>query len=660
MRLTLDIECYRNYFLAMFCTEDGKTKSFEMFNDGKGFDRQAMYKLMTHPDVELVTYNGINYDFPIIHLALAGRSNSEMKDASDAIIVEGLRSWQFYKHFDLNQMSCNHVDLIEVAPGMASLKIYGGRLHSKKLQDLPLDPSVLIQEDQLDLMRKYCKNDCMTTWDLYNELSPQIDLRRKMSQEYGTDLRSKSDAQIAEAVLKTEYKKITGDLPSKIEFSKGSFKYEPPAYIKFITPDLQKKFNAICNADIKIKPTGHVEMPDVIKNMKIKLGTSTYNLGIGGIHSQESTMVHKSNDTHVLIDRDVTSYYPNLMINMGMNPGGFEEHFIPIYKSILDRRIEAKRNKDSVTSDALKITLNGTFGKTANKYSTLYAPDMMLRITLTGQLSLLMLIEALEKLDIPVVSANTDGIVINCPRVKEPMLNKVITAWEKRTNLNTEETRYAALYARDVNNYIAVKEDGGVKTKGEYSKSGIWKNAQNDICSEAVIEYLTKGTSCAQTIRECRDITKFLTIRKVTGGAVKDGELLGKAVRWYYSTETETGIHYVKNNNVVAKSEFALPIMNLPEEFPDDIRYDWYIAEAESMLVDLGAIPPLTYEKVPRKNSKAWKELVANGDLREDIKGRWVWKEPYKHRSGGLFDGTASRGVSSAIQHLGHHEATMQ
>jgi hypothetical protein len=53
-----------------------------------------------------------------------------------------------------------HFDIQEPAPAvMISLKLYGGRLHSKKLQDLPIDPHATLTKDQTEILRKYCVND---------------------------------------------------------------------------------------------------------------------------------------------------------------------------------------------------------------------------------------------------------------------------------------------------------------------------------------------------------------------------------------------------------------------------------------------------------------------------------------------------------------------
>lgn len=627
MRLFLDIEVYRNYFLALFMTEQGKVKRFEIFNgDDSKFDPEEILRLMTAEGVELVTFNGNSFDIPVLTYALVTPDTVKIKKVSDKIIERGIKPWHFYRDEGLQAPKIDHIDLIEVSPGRVGLKTYGGRMGSQRLQELPLPPDSTISEEQVPLLRAYCRNDTQVTMDLYSSLREQIELRRAMSAEYGVDLRSKSDAQIAEAVLKAEFERLTGDTPVRVEPNYSSFYYSPPDYIQFSTPELKEALQVVCEAEMVLdEDTGHVKMPKDIDNLKIKIGGSNYKLGIGGLHSQESEAAHYSNEEFVLIDRDVESYYPRMMLNMNMQPGGFGAYFNEVYGKILDERLAAKHAGDKVKSNSLKIVLNGTFGKTSNRYSALYSPDFMIRTTITGQLTLLMLIEALEGFGVSVVSANTDGIVIKCPRSKRSDVEHLIAKWEKRTGLKTEETVYRALYSRDVNNYIAVKEDGSYKAKGVYAPVSLSKNPQNPICAEAVAALLTKGTPIKKTVRECTDIRKFLTLRAVTGGAVKDGQLIGKVVRWYYATGVEGAIHYAKNGNMVPRSETARHLMDLPETLPDDINYDWYEAECEEILMDIGAKPRPLVEKIPRKNSKAWKELQEAGKIRENNKGKWEW-----------------------------------
>jgi len=629
MRMFMDLEVYQNYFLALFMTEQGKVRRFEIFDgDDSTFNRDEILKLLTNEDVEIVTFNGNNYDVPIITFALITPDTAEIKAASDRIIVGGMRSWEFYQDEGLAPPKMNHIDLIEIAPGQVGLKIYGGRLGSKWLKELPIHHDAVLTSEDVALIRQYCRNDTLVTQMLYNSLSDEIELRRNMSDEYRVDLRSKSDAQIAEAVLKSEFSRMTGELPEKVKSTVTSFLYDPPSYITFTTEQLQHVLEVTRTAEMVIDPdSGHVKMPKTIANLKIEIGDSRYKLGIGGLHSQESTVAHRSNKDVVLIDRDVESYYPRMMLNMNMEPGGFGKFFNPVYEGILQERLAAKHAKDMVKSNSLKIVLNGTFGKTSNKYSTLYSPEFMIRTTITGQLTLLMLIERLEGFGVPVVSANTDGIVIKCPRDKREDVNNIIAQWETETGLKTEETVYRALYSRDVNNYIAVKENGTAKAKGVYAPVSLRKNPQTPICAEAVILYLTEQVPLSVTIKDCPDVSKFLTLRTVNGGAEKDGEKIGRVVRWYYAKGEKGAIHYVSNGNMVPRTEGAKPLMLLPDELPDDIDYDWYLRECDEILMSIGAKPRPFVEKLPRRNSKEWKALLDNGKLKETGKGKWGWAE---------------------------------
>ena len=173
----------------------------------------------------------------------------------------------------------------------------------------------------------------------------------------------------------------------------------------------------------------------------------------------------------------------------------------------------------------------------------------------------------------------------------------IISVWEERTNFKTEETNYSALYSRDINNYIAVKTDGKCKTKGAYAnpwndpKSAIFrfhKNPQTTICIEAIIDFITNRSSIEHYITSNREIEKFISVRNVKGGAVKDSVYLGKVVRFYYAKGERGYIEYKKNGNKVPKSDGAKPLMDLPIEFPNDIDYSWYIKEAEKILYELG------------------------------------------------------------------------
>jgi hypothetical protein len=214
----------------------------------------------------------------------------------------------------------------------------------------------------------------------------------------------------------------------------------------------------------------------------------------------------------------------------------------------------------------------------------------MIQTTITGQLALLMLIERLELAGISVVSANTDGVVVYCPKSKADLMGNIAFEWMLDTSYELERNDYKLIASRDVNNYCAVTTSGKTKGKGVFAAGGLMKNPDCNIVFEAVAQYLAKGTAIETTIRQCSDITKFITVRKVTGGATWNGELLGKSVRFYYSNKVPSDqcIHYAKNSNKVPKSDGAIPVMTLPDSLPNDVDYQRYCEAAQQLLIEVG------------------------------------------------------------------------
>ncbi len=550
----------------------------------------------------LIGFNSTEYDMPMIQCALKGYTAEQLHSAS-LDIIGGMKPREFAEKHDLSRHNFDHVDLIQVAPLKASPKIYAGRLHCKKMQDLPIDPYAEVTAEQAALLVEYCGNDLENTAVLFDELAAQITLRSQLSKQYNVDLRSRSDAQVAEHIIAAEIQKINGARPGRPQNLEGtSFRYKVPDFVSYRLPQLQSMLERVRAAEFVVSATGHSTLPPELEAI-IRIGGCSYRMGIGGLHSSETCVAHLASDRTWLIDRDVTSYYPAIILNQGLYPQHLGEAFLQVYRSLVDRRIAAKKAGDKSTAESLKIAVNGSFGKLGNKWSVLYAPDLMIQVTLTGQLSLLMLIEMIEASSvITVLSANTDGVLIKCQKSLYPVLTDIIAKWEAITGFTTEETRYDAVYSKDVNNYLAIKTDGGVKGKGLYAnpweKEGpnvykLQKNPSTTIVIEAVVARLRDGIPLEKTIGDCRDIRKFLSVRAVTGGATIGKEYLGRAVRWYYSRERGSVLQYKKatkhgTHNKVPKTDGSKPLMELPDEFPADVNYDWYVAEAKSVLGNIG------------------------------------------------------------------------
>ena len=584
--IILDTECYRDFFLLAFYNIDtGGTLTIRLTAD-QPFDKKTALNIMAKNTT--VSFNGLGYDLPLIVLACSGASNEELKDLSDKLIKSN-KSWEVIRNSQIVIPDWDHIDIMNVAPGMAGLKTYAGRIHAQKLQDLPYDPEKILTGDDMDELEKYCINDLHLTSILYQTLLPQIELREKMGEQYGLDLRSKGDAQIAEAVLKHELESV-GVRIARPSIPEGTtFKYYAPDWIHFEDPVLQQLYNDAMNTEFKIQPSGAVAIPEKL-GRKVAYNDAEYTIGIGGLHSNETGTTIKCGADDVLFDVDFASYYPSIILGERYYPKHLGEEFLKIYSNIVKRRLAAKASGDMVTANSLKIVVNSSFGKFGSKYSFLYAPNLLIHVTLTGQLGLLMLIEHITQAGGRAVSANTDGVVILCPRSRLESVREAMFRFELISGFDLEETHYKSIHIESVNNYMAVKTNGSVKGKGTFAETGMMKNPQYSICAEAAREYVSQSIDVEQYITGCSDVRKFLSLRKVTGGAVWDGEEVGKVVRWYVSNNGKAQpILYKTNGNKVPRTDRAVPMMDISvNTIPKDLDREWYINETKKMLERTG------------------------------------------------------------------------
>lgn len=583
----LDIELYPNYFLVCIEYANGGRVYFEA-DETNGFNNRKLLWILQNN--LCYTFNGNNYDIPLIKCWLLSSSVSVAKlhQASVDIIDHALRMYDLYKRFRINgyDVIWNHVDLKELPRGVDGLKTYAARLNVKELEDLPYDPYAKLTPDQKTKVLRYCWKDVFNTTVLKNNLQEQISIREKMSLNYGVDLRSKSDAQIAEAVIGKELwaKYHINAKKAKLDTT-YSFKYNVPDFVKFKTPVLQAALEVIRTLDFTLSEYGQVQMPAVLTKMKLKIGKTVYKLGLGGLHSTEKWIHENTCDLFTLIDRDVASYYPYLILTQGLYPKHLTSAFLLVFKDIVETRIKAKHSGDTVTADTLKIVVNGSFGKFGDPHSILYSPDLMIQVTLSGQLYLLMLIEQMVLDGHSVISGNTDGFVTKIRRDEKHDFDKRIAEWEALTGLSTEETEYSRYYGRDVNNYVAVKPGGKTKLKGCFAETGISKSPSGSIIFEAVANFISRGADIDTTIRTCTDLGKFIFLRTVKGGAIDQrGNILGKTVRWYLSKNEYSPIRYKSDNSKVAMSDGGRVVLDLPDEFPSDISYVSYTQQANTIL----------------------------------------------------------------------------
>lgn len=650
---TNDTECYPNYWLAKF--RDVDTKQMVKVEMYQGMPLNVPLLVQLLHSATIITFNGLGYDMIMLSAAVTGRfDNDAMKRLNDYIFANKfMRSWEVAREWGFQIIDIDHIDLMPLVPGeteakaYAGLKIMGGRLGCRKLQDLPYSPNEVLTFDQMMKVDEYCGNDLELTEALYFALKEDIETRIEMTEQYGVDMRSKSDAQIAEAAIRKLLGLSYGDvkrLNAAAQKPPGfTWTYTPPAFLQFQTPEMREAFSRVLNTRFSLSATNQIEAPSLI-GYEVGFAGAVYAMGVGGLHSQEKGTIHRAGIDAVITDVDAASFYPSIIRILKLFPAHIGPIFLQHYCEWIDTRLAHKAAKRKRKANTYKIKLNGSFGKTKEAHSVLFDPVMFTQIVITGQLSLLMLIERLHLAGVRAIQANTDGVVLKCHPAQVAARDAVVKQFEADTGFQMEYTPYIMLASRDVNSYMAFKPDLEVKTKGEYADdpiSRLAKNPANQICLDAMKAYIISGTPLETTIRGCSDIRKFVTVRKVQGGGswVKetvnaklvtekrailkeygwnsdpkgqawyrpDGfsaprttdqayrtvvgeqprEVIGKTVRWYYGAG-QRGHICTPKGGMVAKSQGAKPCMELPAVLPPDIAYEWYVAEAQSMLRDLG------------------------------------------------------------------------
>lgn len=620
-KVMFDVETYPNYFLLVFLFKGEYSVYFEMRNNQPFLNQQACAYIFNN--FVLVGFNSNNYDLPLVEHFLSGQAtNTSLYQFSKRLIESGERAWIVQKDYPrLISAMRNSYDLMEVAPdpNKVSLKTYAARLLVDDIQDLPFNPHKRLTDSEIDILLRYCLKDVKNTYTLNSALKTEVEMREFMSKQYRMDLRSLSDAQIGERVVAALCEKRLGREIPRPDISKivgTSFKYILPDYIKFQTPVLQKAAELVSTLDFFINDKGSPILPKELAEYEIKIGSTSYNLQIGGLHSQESTQAYVCDENHRLSDVDVDSFYPFIIINNKYFPQFIGEVFLEVYKhDLVEPRLDYKHKAadESYTKEeraifkqlanSLKIVINGIYGKLGNLYSKVYSPEFLVSVCLTGQLSLLMLIERLEIAGLKVISANTDGIVIYYDVKQRDSFDKIVKQWERDCSFTTEENFYHALYSRDVNNYIAIKSDKDCQVKKATKLKGVYtdywyrdvnsfrmKNTPSVIvCRQAVVDYLMNNTPIEETIYKCDELMKFTFLQNVTGGGVYRGEHFGRVARYYKSNTSFDGIFAASSGNTVPNSQNSKLCLKVPKEMPVDVDYDFYIDYARNILYDIGA-----------------------------------------------------------------------
>ncbi len=468
----MDYETLKNCFTGVF--EHYKTTETKVFvihdlrndiNDFISFLEDNINKKEWH-----ISYNGLAFDGQVTHyiidnhqdwLDLSGCevANVIYRYAQRCIQKSNKKEFSDYPQW---KMKIGQIDVFKLhhwdnPAKRSSLKWIQYSMDWENILDMPIHHETEITtQEQINTILEYCINDVRSTKEIYNRSKSQIGLRKELTMTYNINMFSASEPRISKEIF-GYYLSQNLNIPKrdlrKMRTHRDTIKVSDIILpcVSFTSDEfksLHARFNAL-----------EVNASNLKGSFKYKIdykGVKTH-FGLGGAHGAAKKGIYESSEDLVILSSDVTSFYPNLAIKNKWSPGHFpKEEFCNQYEWFFEER--KKIPKSNPMNYVYKIILNSTFGLSNDINSFFYDPELCLRITINGQLTLMMLYEQIME-RIPGAVAllqNTDGVETIIPREHIDLYMEICKEWEDKTNLNLEHDEYQKLVLADVNNYIGV------------------------------------------------------------------------------------------------------------------------------------------------------------------------------------------------------------
>lgn len=642
-----DIEVFPNVFhctvknsetgqLYMFEISQRKNQLDELVQFFHTVNEQHNWNDLYTIDIQLNTdkmfcgYNNLHYDNAIINYIIDYYNVMKYKGCrticrsifnlskvittSSEDNIDAWKKWKYatyFESFDLLTMLYSN----KLRVGLKEMQV---TMQYKNVQEFVCDWRADLPEKEIDSMIEYNINDVNSTEELLNRCKKDVDLRIAIEDEYKVRVLSKDGVNIGMKILTQKYLEKTGQTWQDIKDLRSPMSVIPLKdvilpFIKYDSPILQKVLSDMKQQIVSPGRKGY-ENKFVFEGLR-------YSVGVGGIHSVNDPEIIIPREDEMLIDIDVASLYPSMLIEYEFYPKHLGKEFLEVYRQIKDERIEAKHKGDKVKNETLKLALNGLSGNLQNEHNFCYSPFAAMQIRINGQLLLLMLAEKLTQIGCRIVQANTDGLFVLLKKSVYDQVNKICKDWEQLTRLTLEEDRFKAMYQYAINDYFAITEDNKVKEKGMFITTvKLGKGLTPKIIPKAVINFFKDGVPVEDTIKGCKDIRDFLMSEKT--GKQWHVEYMNKEQqrtnRFYASTDGGylwkwkggdiEEDNYVWDNNIQSYKEQGKRIVNTPKQYQnmltasgvtllnylDDkpieerkINYRYYIMEAYKIIREL-------------------------------------------------------------------------
>jgi hypothetical protein len=562
-RVVYDIETYPNCFTACFSPLDSDGGYVFEISDRRD-DSAALLRYLETLRL-MVGFNNMGFDWPILQY-LREMPNAKAPEIYEfAMRIIGCEDRFAFIIWNpvIAQVDLYRIHHFDNRAKATSLKKLQFNMRSNLVQDLPFPVGTFLSFPEIDVLLKYNVHDVLETKTFWFKSQDKIKLREaieplwmnasdtKLGRNYfirelenaGVQTHTRPEDGGRKQPIVTQY-------PDGVTLGKIIF-----PYLWFQDAQIQQALEVFKTVKVVDTiapdgtlsrcanlPTGADGLPVVFKEYKFTLDGVEITMGLGGLHgSIERKLVEGCG---IILDLDVTSFYPSISIRNRVFPAHLGLKFCEVYQKLLERRLQTA--KGTPENGAIKLALNSVFGSAGSPYTCFYDLAFMLGITINGQFLILSLAEILLRVPgVRLIQVNTDGITIVVPEDKADEVHELYMAWQAATQLPLEANRYSRLWIRDVNNYIAEYTNGKRKRKGCYQAERDWhQNHSMPVVRMAAEASMCDGIPIEQYLREHKDPWDFmmrLDLTKTSRLVLDDGrELLG-VVRYYVSPTGHSG-----------------------------------------------------------------------------------------------------------------------
>ena len=490
-------------------------------------------------------------------------------------------------------------------------------------------------------MMVYNKNDVFIVCEIVRLNPDEVKSRYTISHAYNVDVLSSSRSSIADTLFEKFYTKFSGVNPR--DWKGKQTVRTIMSFNKVIFPNIEFKTKELQQALAEMKQVKITKVGKDAFTKDVRIGDLTYTIATGGLHTQDIPMeiwsttefLNNSSPTGGDNDRkytiyhvDVASFYPRIMAEYMVAPEHLNaKAFAAMVRFMMDRRVYIKHSDeeiiDGIVKDiyalVLKIVINSIYGKFSYEFGDTYDRLATLKVTINGQLMLIMLCEALELAGIRVLSGNTDGIMIKVYEDLEDTAKQIIDDWQKKTKMLSDVDVLDCLIERDINNYIAVfrvdkkgKKSLKKEYKGDYDPlqyaNDLKRGYNMPIVAKAVEEFFLNKVPIMETLQNCTNILDFcltqnvgkqfnVHIVRMNNGVLEDKEYQ-RYVRFYISNKGHTlwKVHKDTKQRAQLSAGNSVTIINELDDVDislRDINYRFYYDECMKMInpIKLAIIP---------------------------------------------------------------------